>query len=328
MKATIKDVAKAANVSTATVSRVLSKKAGTYREDTGKRVREVAHQLGYHRNLSAAELASNAVKTIAIIINNTRTNFWQEVVDGIQESINSHHLNSVIFYAGNNDSKMLTQAINAALERSVSGILLVAAKTNVKQLALLDQSGLPYRFVSFYGNDHQQSKFISSNNIKIGKMATQYLIDHGHKKIALIGIDKSSTGNQRLLGYEKAMTKANLVVEPGWVQYGDYSMECGQKLFNQINQLNVTAVIAGSDMVAIGVLKAAKRLHIKVPDHLSIMSIDGTFLCDVTTPSITSVTQDFRKMGVVSVNNLINKDPSTFIPIKIVERESIKDLSS
>ena len=123
MKATIKDVAKAAHVSTATVSRVLSNKKGTCREDTAKVVRKVADELGYHRNISAAELASNEVKTIAIIINNTKTNFWQKVLDGIQASIKENHRNSIIFYAGNNDEAMLTEAINSALARSVSGIL-------------------------------------------------------------------------------------------------------------------------------------------------------------------------------------------------------------
>ena len=181
MKATIKDVAKAAHVSTATVSRVLSNKKGTYREDTAKVVRKVADELGYHRNISAAELASNEVKTIAIIINNTKTNFWQKVLDGIQAAIKEHHRNSIIFYAGNNDEAMLTEAINSALARSVSGILLIAAKANHQQLQLLNRSGLPYRFVSIYGSDDHETKFISSNNIKIGELATQYLINHGQR---------------------------------------------------------------------------------------------------------------------------------------------------
>lgn len=326
MKATIKDVAKAAHVSTATVSRVLSNKKGTYREDTAKVVRQIADELGYHRNVSAAELAANEVKTIAIIINNTKTNFWQEVLDGIQEALHAANRNSIIFYAGNNDRTMLTQAINDALARSVSGVLLVATKTDQQQLRLLDNSGLPYRFVSIYGSDDQTTKFVSSDNIKIGELATQYLIDQGHSRIGLLGIDQSTTGRQRLLGYEKVMTKSNLVVDPNWVQYGDYSFENAQKLFKKVRNLGLTAIIAASDMVAAGVIKAANQYHYHLPQDLSIISIDGTFICDITSPTITSVSQGFKLMGQRSVQNLLNNENAEFIPVKIVERESVKKI--
>ncbi|MBM6940002.1 LacI family DNA-binding transcriptional regulator [Limosilactobacillus coleohominis] len=326
MKATIKDVAKAAHVSTATVSRVLSNKKGTYREDTAKVVRKVSDELGYHRNISAAELASNEVKTIAIIINNTKTNFWQKVLDGIQAAIKENHRNSIIFYAGNNDEAMLTEAINSALARSVSGILLIAAKANHQQLQLLNRSGLPYRFVSIYGSDDHETKFISSNNIKIGELATQYLINHGHTRIGLIGIDKSNTGKQRLLGYEKVMTKANQVVEPGWIQYGNYSFECGEKLFKRVRNLGLTAVIAASDMTAAGILKAAHQYGYQIPQDLSIISIDGTFICNITAPQLTSISQEFEKMGRISVENLIQGAKSQFIPVNVRERESVQNI--
>lgn len=327
MKTTIKDVAKAAHVSTATVSRVLANKKGTYREATAQVVRKVAEDLGYHRNISAAELAANEVKTIAIIINNTKTNFWQEVLDGIQQQIQARHRNSIIFYAGNNDDEMLTAAINSALARSVSGILLVAAKANAQQLRLLSHSGLPYRFVSIYGSDDHKTQFTSSNNIKIGELATQYLIDRGHSRIGLLGIDQSTTGKQRLLGYEKMMSKANLVVDPQWVQYGDYSFENAQKIFKRVRNLGLTAIIAASDMVAAGIIKVAHQYDIKVPADLSIISIDGTFICDMTTPLITSVSQEFTLMGQQSVDHLIDDAPAAFVPVKIVERESVKNIS-
>lgn len=324
MKATIKDVARVANVSTATVSRVLANKQGTYKEATAKLVRQVATELGYHRNVSAAELAANEVKTIAIIINNTKTHFWQQVLDGIQEAVHANHRNSIIFYAGNNDHAMLTNAINDALARSVSGILLVAAKADHQQLKLLDRSGIPYRFVSIYGSDDQATKFISSDNIKIGELATQYLIEHGHSKIGLVGIDQSTTGKQRQLGYEKTMAKDGMVVEPAWIQYGDYSFENAQELFSKIQHLGLTAVIAASDMTAAGLIKAAHQAGLHLPTDLSIISIDGTFICDVTAPQLTSITQNFTQMGAASVNNLIHDGQAEFIPVTVVERESVQ----
>lgn len=326
MKVTIKDVAKAAHVSTATVSRVLANKKGTYREKTAKRVRTVAAELGYRRNISAAQLAAGEATTIAIIINDTKTNFWQEVLDGIQEAIEEQHRDSIIFYAGNNEPAKLTAAINSALARPIAGLLLVAAKANQQQRQLLDASGLPYRFVSIYGRDGEAEKFTSSNNIEIGELATRYLIDHGHQRIGLAGIDKSTTGRQRLLGYQKVMTAANLVVEPGWVQDGDYSFANGQQLFHQFQDQRLTAIIAASDMTAAGLVKAAHQAGLSLPADLSIISIDGTFICDITAPQLTSVSQDFHLMGKHSVTDLLTDAASTFIPVKVVERGSVADL--
>lgn len=323
MGVTIKDVARAANVSTATVSRVLANKEGSYREETAQKVRQIAAEMGYHRNVSAAELAANEIKTIAIILNNTKTHFWQDVLDGIQDGIQAHHRNSIIFYAGDNDSAMLTQAINSALARSVSGILLVAAKASHDQLQLLDKSGIPYRFVSIYDEHNDSSKFISSNNIEIGQVATQYLLQHGHRRIGLVGIDNSPTGHQRLLGYEKAMLSANQVIEPHWIQYGDYSLASVQAAFATIQRLHLTAIVAASDLVGAGLIKAAHTAGLKLPDDLSIISIDGTFICDITVPQMTSVTQDFYLMGKTSVENLIQTNGSQFIPVAITARESV-----
>lgn len=327
MKATIKDVAKAANVSTATVSRVLANKKGTYRESTAKVVRQAADQLGYRRNISASQLAANETSTIAIIINDTKTNFWQIVLDGIQEAIEKLKRDSIIFYAGNNDSAKLTAAINAALSRPIAGILLVAAKANAQQLKVLDQSGLPYRFVSIYGGNDNSAKYTSSNNFDIARRATQYLVKRGHRRIGLVGIDQTSTtAQQRLLGYRQVMDGAGVVVEPGWVQYGDYSFENGQQLFRQVHQQQLTAVVAASDMTAAGIIKAAHQAGLSLPEELSIISIDGTFICDITAPQLTSVSQNFHLMGYQSVANLLADDDSAFIPVEIVERQSVQSL--
>ena len=197
VKATIKDIAKATQLSTATVSRVLSRKEGTYREETAKKVLAVAEKLGYRRNIAAADLASNSLKTIAVILNNTQTNFWQGVLDGIQDAAIKSQRQFIIFYAGNNNEEMLTQALNNALERQIAGILLVATKMNAEQMSILKRANVPYRFVSIYEDDQPERTFVSSNNITIGRLACQYLIDHGHKQIGFVGLDRTATGDRK-----------------------------------------------------------------------------------------------------------------------------------
>lgn len=326
LKATIKDIAKATNLSTATVSRVLSHKDGSYKASTAKLVRDTARKLGYHRNAAAADLSSNTIRTIAVIINNTHTNFFQPILDGIQSAAVKQHRQIIIFYAGNNDEKLLTQAISAALERRLAGMLLVSTKVNQAQLDLLNASQVPYRFVSIKNPHDQQQLFISSDNVHIGEVATNYLIQHDHRKIALAGLDRSSTGEERLLGYQKAMTAANLAIDPNLIIYGDYSFDNGQKLLPAIQKAQATAVIAASDMVGAGIIKAANQAHLHLPDDLSIICIDGTFVCQITDPQLTSVTQDFFQMGVESLESLSDQKTAIYVPVKINERDSVTDL--
>ena len=326
VKATIKDIAKATQLSTATVSRVLSRKEGTYREETAKKVLAVAEKLGYRRNIAAADLASNSLKTIAVILNNTQTNFWQGVLDGIQDAAIKSQRQFIIFYAGNNNEEMLTQALNNALERQIAGILLVATKMNAEQMSILKRANVPYRFVSIYEDDQPERTFVSSNNITIGRLACQYLIDHGHKQIGFVGLDRTATGRERLLGYQQAMTKAGLTIDPSWVLNGDYSFKAGQALFPKIRQAGVTAVIAASDMIGAGIIQAAHRANVTIPDDLSIISIDGTEVCQMVSPTLTCVQQDFFKIGASSLDSLLADGKSQFIPVKVVARESVKDL--
>lgn len=323
MKPTIKNIAKAAGVSTATVSRALANKDNLIRPATGARIRKIAQEMGYHKNIAASQLASNNTKTIAVIINYTQTDFWKEILDGILYRAHQLDYQVIIFSAGENDSARLTQTVNEALEHHANGILLISGKIEPSQVAILGQAHTSYRLVSIYDRSHPECRFISSDNVAIGELATNYLIKNGHRQIGLVGIDHSSTGQQRLFGYQKAMTAAGLAIDPHWIHYGNYSYQSGYQLFKQVQEYGLTAVVAGSDMIAAGLIKAAQQSGIKVPDQLSIVGIDGSLTSKIISPELTTISQDFYQMGVTSVDNLLNNQESTFIPIRLTERASV-----
>lgn len=326
MKPTIKNIAKAAGVSTATVSRALANKDQLLRPATSARIRKIAHEMGYHKNVAASQLASKITKTIAVIINYTQTNFWKEIVDGILQQAHQLGYQVIIFSAGENDPARLTKTVNEALEHQASGILLISGKIEANQVAILSRAHTPYRLVSIYDRHHPEYRFISSDNIAIGELATTYLIKQGHHKIGLVGIDHSSTGQQRLLGYQKAMTAADLTINPDWVHYGNYSYQSGQQLYQQVQGRSLTAIVAGSDMVAVGLIKAAQQAGTQVPEQLSVVGIDGALAGEIVSPELTTVKQDFFRMGTTSVDNLLNDQAATFIPTRLVERASVAKL--
>ncbi|TSO25413.1 LacI family DNA-binding transcriptional regulator [Lactobacillus sp. LL6] len=329
MNATIKDVARESGFSIATVSRVLNNANASYSSKTAKKIKKVAQSLGYHKNNIAANLVKRTSTTIAVIINSVKTNFSFEILSGIQEEANKNHYSVIILYAGNRSDNLTKQAIETAIDRSVSGILLVAMQLNQENTEMLRDANIPYLFVSTHPNNPLE-KFVSSDNHLITQTAVNYLIKMGHKKIGLVGIDQHTTGKERLAGYKKQMLANNLSINNEFVQYGDYSYESGQKIIEKIGPLikngDLTAVIAASDMIGAGLIKGAKKEKIKVPDDLSIVSIDGTYICEITSSELSSITQDFRQIGSLSVETLLKKKNSKFVPIKLIKRKSVKNL--
>lgn len=325
MTATIKDVANLAGVSTATVSRVLAQKKGTYSQQAAKKVLTAAKQLGYVKNEAAAELVSKSSKRIAVILNNTLTNFWTDVIKGIYDAAMEAGYQIFILYAGDKNLPQFHNALDVALERPLAGILMISTSIDQAAKDCLKASGIPFRLVSIYDEKkplYCDLPYTSSNNVEIATLATRYLIDHGHERIGLVGIDHSNTGQQRLFGFEQEMIKHQLPIEPSWIHYGDYSYPTGQNSLTALIDDQLTAVITASDMIAVGMIQQANVLGIFLPDQLSIISIDGTYLCDITTPTITSVTQNFYQMGQRAVIGLLEELPAEFIPVQITERQS------
>ncbi|AKP67910.1 LacI family DNA-binding transcriptional regulator [Companilactobacillus ginsenosidimutans] len=332
MAATIKDIALKAGVSAATVSRVLTNKEGFFGDKTAKKVRDAAKELGYRKNTSAMELVTKKSNDLAVIVNATKTNFSNSIIDGIQETAFPENLNVIILYAGDEDSERQKRAINTVVERSVMGVLLLSVDLAPENLEILQSANIPFCFLSI-SLDERNLPFISSDDFQIGYQATKYLIDQGHTKIGLAGLDyqHTITGTLRLNGYKKALSDAKIKFDEDWLSEGDYSYEAGKNTMSKYTaKTNLTAVVCGSDWAAIGVMNEARSLGLSVPENISIVAIDGTELCKIVQPQLTSVTQSFYEMGVSGVNWLLNKETRTeqsITPIEIHSRQSVRRLT-
>ncbi len=307
MAVTIKDIAKQAGVSTATVSRVLSGQTAFYSEKTAKKVKKTAKKLGYQKNTAAVELVTRRSKVIAVILSSTKSNFSDQIINGIQQEARRHDLNVIIVFAGENDSQMERKALETVIERSVMGILLVAVNLNPANEDLLLNANIPFLFLSITIKN-RGLPFITSDDFQIGYQATKYLIDKGHSKIGFAAADLDSvTGQLRLDGYRHALADNGLPLNSGWVLGGDFAYEDGVNAMKQYGrEPEVTAVIASSDLAAIGVMNQARDYGLKIPADLAVMSIDGTKLCGIVRPQLTSVTQEFLEMGVRGMQQIIS----------------------
>lgn len=334
MAVTIKDIARKVGVAPSTVSRVLSNKSKYYTSETAEMVRNAAKELGYKKNQAAVELVKKRSNVIAAVVSSVKTNFAEQIIDGIQQEARQNGYNLIIVYSGSADPEEQRHALLTAIERPVMGILLLSIALTDDNLALLQSSDVPYCFLSMGFDDDRP--FISSDDEAIGYQATKLLINKGHRKIGIAGIDQYPyTGRRRLEGYKKALKEADITVSQDWIQPGDYSYASGEAAMKSFGKhTELTGVIAASDMTAIGVLNQANSFGIAVPTDLSIVSIDGTEMCNITRPQLTSISQDFFQMGVIGVQMLQQSvadgservDSQQFLPVSAVNRKSVRTL--
>ncbi|OFP95221.1 LacI family transcriptional regulator [Lactobacillus sp. HMSC075D02] len=335
MVVTIKDIARKTGVAASTVSRVLGNKQSGYSQATAAKVRAAAKELGYKRNQAAVELVKQRSNVIATVVSSVKTSFSGQIIDGIQSEAIKHGLNLIIIYSNSADPVEQRRALMTAIERPVRGILLLSIALSAENLELLQESQIPFCFLSIGFND-QRFPFISSDDRQIGYQATQLLLAKGHRKIGLAAIDKYPyTGRLRLEGYREALKEAGITPKDDWVQLGDYSYTSGQAAMKAYGgKTKLTGIIAGSDEAAVGILNQARDFGLNIPDDLSIVSIDGTEICEMVQPQLTSVTQAFYKMGVEGVKRLEAPDAEKkivskqqiYTSISIVERESVRDI--
>lgn len=207
MKPTIKDIAARAGVSTASVSRILANKTGSFNAKTGERVRQIAQKMGYQRNETAATLVRQQSNVIAAIINNTPTPFAAQVIHGIQHQANAAEKRVIMLSAGDNDTHLQHQAIQTALQRTVAAIILVGVLPDDQSTALLEAAHVPFCFAA---TRLSKFPFVSSDDYWIAYQAANYLIEHGHQHLALVGVDQGPTGTQRQAGFQSALTNAKI----------------------------------------------------------------------------------------------------------------------
>lgn len=328
---TIKDIAKKVGVAPSTVSRVLANKADFYTAETVAKVKTAARELGYKKNQSAADLVKQHSNVIAAVVSSVKTNFAGEIIEGIQKKAAEYGYKLIVVYSHSADPVEQKSALMTVIERPVMGVLLLSMALSDDNLKLLEEAQTPFCFLSMGFDDDRP--FISSDDLAIGYQATKYLIDKGHRRIGFAGLDRyPNTGRLRLAGYQKALAEIGVTPEDHWVQSGDYSYESGLKAMQQYGaETNLTGVVAASDMVAIGVLNQAHLFKLSVPDDLSVIGIDGTEMCEIVQPQLTSISQDFYKMGVAGVERLRQldlkqqavKNKQEFVPTKLIERGSV-----
>ena len=328
MRPTIKDVAKKAGVSIATVSRILNDLPG-YTVETRQTVLDVIQEIGYKPNAIARGLVNKHTNTIGVLLPSISSRLASVLLNGIENT--AHHLGySTIICNTERDGKRTLEYLEVLGEKQVDGIIIVSEWLRDLYEEALVAMKIPVVLVLTVSS-HLHIPHIKLDDRRAAYDATEYLIERGHKIIGMIsGAENDQiAGLPRIEGYRQALADNSLTVSEDRIVYGDFAyrsgMTCMERLFERCP--DITAVFATSDEMAVGVLSWAYKKGVRVPDELSVIGYDDTQDAEMAIPPLTTVRQPVYEMGQGAVEMLFSgkeRAESVIMPHRIVERDSVR----
>ncbi len=320
---TIRDVAEAAGVSIATVSRVLSKSSYPVNIETRERIISVAKTLGYSVNRAARSLRTDRSFIIGVIVENFSSYFAPTIIRGMQDVL--HHsgyfcLVVNIPWEENSQSKV----VQDLLGHSVDGFIFVETWNSVNENDGM-LNGKPYGFVHrLFHKPHPNS--VIPDELYNQTLVINHLINMGHKRIGYIsGPPNFFSSADRLTAYHDALTAAGLPIEDDIIRRGNWNVPGGYKAMQDILALpNIPpAVVAANDQMAFGAIRAIQDHGLRVPEDIAIVGYDDDEFAKVSNPTITTVNLPLFEMGQVAATNLLkqlNGEPAPTAEVRIKSR--------
>ena len=331
MKVTIKDVARQANVSKSTVSRVINN-TKPVSEEVRKRVLEVIEKTNFTPNLTARSLSLNKSHLIGIILPDLSNPVFSRIISGIETYMRDKDY-YLLITATDFDVNMKIDHIKILKEKGVDGLILVTDHGNEEFYQEMINFKKP---VIMVGSDSTIDKIpvVKTDNYKAACDATEYLLSLGHEKIAMIrGVQTDpQSGKERFEGFRDTLLKkglySELMIEDGW-----YTFEDGYDGMKKILEKEVlpTAVFCACDLMAIGAIRYCLENGYRIPEDISFLGFDDVEISRMYNPPLSTIRQEFEEIGRVSIEKLISmieendkeEDKSIYIlPHKLITRES------
>ena len=312
---TIKDVAKKAGVSVATVSRAMQDK-GIISPSTKMRVLDVAKELNYRVDMGARSLKIKQTKSIGLCICNICNPFYPPLVRGVENTINKFGYSLVICNTEENP-KTEEAYLNVMLEQRVDGLIITPTWDICSSLKEFEARNIPIVVVDRSANDIL-SDTVCVDNVHGAYTAVEHLLKLGHKRIGLIGGPKMiSTTQERVQGYLEALRKYGLKKDTSLMVDGGSSIEGGIKAMENLLELSSppTAVFGYNNVVTLGALLTLKKRNKKIPKDIAVVGFDEVEWAEVIDPPLTVISQPVYAIGATAgqliMQRLLNEGPKS-----------------
>ncbi|MDA9470842.1 catabolite control protein A [Enterococcus sp. 5H] len=327
---TIYDVAREANVSMATVSRVVNGNPNV-KPATRKKVLEVIDRLDYRPNAVARGLASKKTTTVGVIIPDVSNIFFASLARGIDDVATMYKYNIILANSDGNDQKEVN-VLNNLLAKQVDGIIFMGHHITDEIRGEFSRSKTPVVLAGSIDPDEQVGS-VNIDYAEATKDATSILAKNGNKKIAFVSgalIDPIN-GQNRIKGYKTALADNGLTYNEGLIFESEYKFKDGISLAERVRNSGATAAYVTDDELAIGLLDGMIDAGVKVPEEFEIITSNNSLLTEVSRPRLSSVTQPLYDIGAVAMRlltKLMNKeeieDKTVVLPYGIDEKGSTK----
>lgn len=332
---TIKDIARLANVSITTVSKVINNKDDSISEQTKNKILQIIKETNYQPNAIARSLVTKKTKTIGLIIPDITNPFFPEIARGAEDCANIYGYN--IFLCNTDDNAEKENNYIAVLrEKCVDGIIFTSSSIpKYEHIIDLIDSGIPVVMIDRSIEPKLKNVYgVFLDNYKGGYLATKYLIELGHRNIACItGPLYTKSAIERLNGYKKALSDFNIEINNSMIIEGDFKINSGMVAAEKIiENKDVTGIFACNDLMAYGVYKTLKKKGYRIPDDISIVGFDDIQLSQILEPQLTTIKQPSYDMGLTATRVLIKliegekvrKKVVKFEP-SLIERKSVRE---
>jgi len=299
---TLADVASAAGVSASTASRAL-RESPLVRPETRRRVLEAAQALGFQPNRLARSLRTRSSDLIGVVVPDVGTRFWAAALKGAQDVLErSGYL--VLAMSSERDAGLERAALRTLLAHRVDGLLVATSG------GLDAPAAVPVVAFDRFGPPGADAGRVAVGNREGTALLYEHLRLHGHVRIGFVGGHPGSTSaDERLAGFEGAAAAAGLPVPPGHVRHGDaaWSEASGESAAAELlaQPERPTAIVAASDALAIGALRAARRAGLGVPGDLALVCFDEPAFADLLDPPLTSLSRHDREIGELAAGLLL-----------------------
>ena len=332
MATSIKDVAREAGVSIATVSRVLND-IDVVNEETKKKVVDAIKKLGYRPNIVARSLKTQRTKTIGIVVPDISNQVYPEIVRGAEDVANIYDYN-VMLCNSDFDLEKEKEYLRVLKEKMVDGVLYMSSALEDDTVELIDELDLKTVLVETKDKEGKLPSVII-DNVLAEYDATKHIIEKGSKNIAFIGmkINSNNAGVKRFEGYKKALSEANIESNEDLIYLDSLKVNTGYDGVVSIlkKDTKMDGIVCASDEIAMGAINALRDNGIKVPKHVNVIGFNDIYSASVFYPKLTTISQPMYDMGSIAMRMLIKlinqktlEEGHYILSHKLIERDSCK----
>ncbi|GCE09667.1 LacI family DNA-binding transcriptional regulator [Dictyobacter aurantiacus] len=347
---TVKDVARKADVSVGTVSRVFNNHSNVS-EEIRDRVLKAAAELGYDRIVSPEppRTGARAIKEIGFLYGDladssaTISNpFWTHILNGVEQE--ARRSNIKVTYRSIEELIQNPQELYSTVQEMKLGGILMVGPAERETVAVLKSLDIPLMLVDNYVPGLSVNSVLS-DNFEGARTAVNHLIDNGHREIAFIGgpvmpgprpVDTIYTFERRSAGYRTALLDAGIPVNYDLIDNGSFGIDGGYQACQRLLERKAafTALFCANDEIAIGAMKALRQAGYHLPEDISVVGFDDIVLVEHLTPALTTIRIKKEAMGAVAVRRLLEQGNDPFdtsicniLEVELIQRDSVRRIS-